>query len=179
MRPSIVVATLVVAACASSGTTPAATPTRDTTIRVMGNSGLTQITTTAVGDVRVGTVERPFAEVWQALPQIYESLGIDVASRDEATGTMGNPGFRARRRLGSTPISRFLDCGRSQGGPSADTYDIHFSVMTEVRKDTDQKTTVSTRVEAVARPVNFAAEPVRCSSLGELENRIHIALMAG
>ncbi|HEX6134973.1 MAG TPA: hypothetical protein VFZ24_13485 [Longimicrobiales bacterium] len=177
MRTAILLASaLVLTACASSA--PSAASSGEQTVRVVGGGGsLTQINTTAVDGARVGTVSRPRDQVWAALPEVYRSLGIEVTQRDERTGVAGNPGFRVRRRLGASTISRYLDCGRTQGGPSADTYEVHFSVLTEVRRDTPGSTIVSTMIEATARPVNFAGDPVRCASLGELENRILIALM--
>jgi hypothetical protein len=41
-----------------------------------------------------------------------------------ATGTMGNSSLRVRRRLGDVAISKYINCGNVQGGPSADAYEI-------------------------------------------------------
>ncbi|HEX6308603.1 MAG TPA: hypothetical protein VFZ69_10475 [Longimicrobiales bacterium] len=179
MRKVMLLGSIVIATACASGSAPSAARTGGGTVRVVGGGeGGPQITTTAVGDARVGTVTRPRDQVWAALPDVYRSLGIEVAQRDSRTGVIGNAGFKARRRLGSVPISRYLDCGTAQGGRSADTYEVHLSVLTEVRPATPGNTTVSTMIEATARPVSFAGDPVRCVTNGELENRIFVALLA-
>ncbi|HSJ09524.1 MAG TPA: hypothetical protein VK928_06400 [Longimicrobiales bacterium] len=171
MRAVLVLAMVAGSACASSRNQPAAS-TGEQTVRVVGAGGLTQLSTTTTNRPSVVTVEMPAEQVWRALPAAYQSVGIELALTDSTRGLLGNPGFRARRRLGGTVLSRYLDCGHAQGAPSADTYEVHFSVLTEVQRQADGKTIVSTNVDASARPINFAGEPVRCLSRGELETRI-------
>lgn len=171
MRAVLVLALVAGSACASSRNQPAAAA-GEQTVRVVGAGGMTQISTTTTNRPSVATVEIPAEQVWRALPAAYQSAGIELALSDSARGVIGNPGFRARRRLGGIVLSRYLDCGHAQGAPSADTYEVHFSVLTEVQRQADGKTVVSTNVDATARPINFAGESVRCASSGELETRI-------
>jgi hypothetical protein len=115
----------------------------------------------------------PVAQVWDALPVVYESLGIPVTRLDATKHVVGNPGFKRRRQLGSVSLARYLDCGRGQGGPSAETYEVHLTVLTEVQPAAPAAgTTVATLVDAMAKPVTFSGEYVRCSSSGALEARI-------
>lgn len=168
---SLVLLSLVVTAACSSGPRLAAT-TSEETVRVVGGSGGTvQMATTTSTRPRTVTVDVPLDKAWNALPAAYESVGIELARHDRTARLAGNPGFRARRTLGGTRISRYLDCGRAQGNPSADTYEVHFSVMTQLAGDS-ARTIVTTTVDATARPVNFAGESVRCVSTGELEIRL-------
>lgn len=173
MRYALLLPLAGLAACSSNPATPAASPD-PSTVRVVGTQGalVTQIATTNTSRPRVVTLDIPLADVWRHLPGAYETVGIALTHRDASAGVLGNEGFRARRRLKDTRLSLFVDCGNTQGVPSADTYEVHFSVLTEVRKDGDDKTLVVTNVDATAKPVNFAGDPVRCLSKGELENRI-------
>jgi hypothetical protein len=171
MRTAALLSIVVVAGCASSATTPAAS-VEEQTVRVSGSTSTTQIHTTATTRPQSTNLDMSLEAVWRVLPAAYASVGIDVAHTDRAARVIGNPGFRARRRLADTPISRFLDCGNAQGGPSADSYEIHFSVLTDLQAESPERTIVTTLVEAVARPINFSGEPVRCLSKGELETRI-------
>jgi hypothetical protein len=161
---------LACAACATS-TRPEA-QSSEQTVRVVGASGTVTLATTPTARPRIVTLETPLDAVWRALPAAYAAMGIEIAQRDAGRGIIGNPGFRARRRLGDTSLARYLDCGTSQGGQSAETYEVHFSVLTELTTDPQGRTVISTNVDATARPVNFPGDPVRCLSRGELENRI-------
>ena len=79
----------------------------------------THTTNTAVG----GKVGFAVDRVWP-LRAAYDSLAIPVAVFNAATGTMGNSSLRVRRRLGDVAISKYINCGNVQGGPSADAYEI-------------------------------------------------------
>jgi hypothetical protein len=171
MRTAAVLGLLALTACASSNS--ATVSSEEHTVRVMGGAERgTAIMTTATHRPRIASLDTPMEEVWRALPAAYAAVGIEVARTDVNRGVIGNPGFRARRRLGDTALSRYLDCGATQGNPSADTYEVHFSVMTEVTRGDRGATIVTTLVDATARAINFPGDPVRCSSKGELENRI-------
>ena len=162
MRSTALLSVLVVAGCASSGPGPAGS-VEEQTVRVAGNTGTTQIHTTATTRPRVTTLDMSLEQVWRVLPAAYAAVGVEIAHTDRARRVIGNPGFRARRRLGDTPISRFLDCGNAQGGPSADSYEVHFSVLTDLQAEGPERTIVTTLIDAVARPINFSGDPVRCT----------------
>jgi hypothetical protein len=69
-------------------------------------------------------------------------------------------------------LSRYIDCGRTQGFDSADTYDVHLSVLTQVTPGKSNGATIATVVEAAARPAQFKGDYTRCESKGEIESRI-------
>jgi hypothetical protein len=116
----------------------------------------------------------PEDRVWAVMRAVYDSLGIPVASFDASTKTIGNTGLRLKRRLGEVALSKYINCGSTQGFPSADTYEVFLSVTTSVRPAASgpQATQISTTVDGQARPITFSGEPVRCSSLTTLEARI-------
>lgn len=175
-RPAL--AALLLAGCAA----PAAvsTPGQPHTVRVVGpTGGLTTLATSPGEEFGRRRVARAAERVWSALPAVYAGLAIPVAQRDDGARLLGNPGLRLRRQLGGVPLTRYLDCGRAQGGPSAETYEVTLAVATRVEADGEGASVVSTGVQATARPVNFAGGEVRCASTGALEARIAGALTGG
>ncbi len=157
----------------SSGTPEPVVGTRTETVRVGGVGAQQGTTMTTVSSVSPGvaTVFSPIDEVWRVLPAIYDSLGIPVDRLDHAKHVIGNTGFRLRRRLGGVSLTRYLDCGHAQGGPSAETYEVNLSVLTELQP-AQRGTTAATVVQATARPVTFVGEHTPCKSTGGLEKSI-------
>jgi hypothetical protein len=167
-----ILASVALGACASggSGGAPVGSPSTQT-IAVVGPSGGAKISTP--GEISSNTQTLPFSvdQVWRALPATFDTLGIPVQALDNVKHTIGNSGFAIRRRLKNVPLSRYIDCGNSQLGPSADDYDVRLTVLTDV-KATDGGAVVTTSVQAVARPMNYAQEYSSCNTRGSLEQRI-------
>jgi hypothetical protein len=143
------------------------------TVRVAGGGGgaIAMGMSSTPADSRATTISASVADVWRVLPAAFESLNIPLSTVDSVTHSVGNTGFNLRRRLGSIPLVRLIDCGTTQGGPSAETYDIHMSVISQVRAS-DAGTVISTTVEPMGKPAAFSGEYIRCSSTGALESRI-------
>jgi hypothetical protein len=152
----------------------------DQTIRIPASSGgaSTTLAVAATTTSSVKTVSASADRVWSVLPAVYESLGIPVTDRDPAARTIGNTSYKVRRRLGDVALSRYLDCGSTQGAPSADSYEILLSVSTRVRPGAPDSTAVSITVDAMGRPVFLSADYVRCGSMGGLEKRFFDILNA-
>jgi hypothetical protein len=164
--------------CASSGTT-IERPATPQTVRVTGSAaGNLSVGMNASSDSKVTRVSAAPPDVWRVLPGVFESLAIPLSSVDDKARVLGNSGFNLRRRLGSIPLVRLIDCGTTQGGPSADTYDIRLSVLTQVTPAEGGGSSIITTVDAVGRPVAFSGEYVRCTSTGSLETRIADAIQA-
>ena len=121
----------------------------------------------------VSTSVIPFSpqQVWTVLATVYDSLGIPIATVDSKQMLIGNTGFKAYQKLGKTSLAKLIDCGRTQGFPSADSYDVYLQVTTHIEAK-DQGSSVSTMLEAAARPMAISGEYVKCSSLGTLESAI-------
>jgi len=171
MRALAATVFVVLSACASGGAADTS-PTR--TVRVVdGSGGTVQLSTAPSRDLTAAaTLAYPHDQVWRALPAVYDALGIPVSELSTAASTIGNPGFRARRRLGDVPLIRYLECGRTQDGPNAETYELHVSIVTQVRPADAMTTTVATTLQATARPVGVAGNSVQCVTKGDLESRI-------
>ena len=175
MRCLVSLGCLVLIGCASSHPESARPATES--VRVMGDAGVGSMRIAASdGAARVDVGFAPDA-VWSILPAIYDSLGIPVASIDPARRVIGNPGFKTHQRLGKTSLGKYIDCGRTQGFPSADSYDIYLSVTSHVTSGkTQASTSLSTLVEAAGRPMAFSGEYTKCSTLGVLESAINDAV---
>jgi hypothetical protein len=107
------------------------------------------------------------------MPSIMDSVGIAVGTMDQASHTIGTQGFKLRGRLGKVSLSRIIDCGTStQVGPNADSYEVYLTVLSSVKADGAAGASLSTTVEARARPINFNQGYSNCPSKGWLEIRI-------
>ena len=164
-----------VGACASSGSSagsnvsdgsPIAPPTR-----IVGLQSSMDVRTDATVSRGVVVVDAPFADVFRSLAGAYDSVGIPVTMSNPVQGLIGNDGFKIRRRLKEVPLTRYIDCGSTQGGPSAETYEVMLMVRTQLQK-TGERVTATTLLEASARPVALSGNYVKCGSTGRLEARI-------
>lgn len=172
MRLARLIPLAALAACSSSSNVAQSAPAPETVRVVGGGAGsIAMGMSPSAVDAHSTTLSASLADVWRVLPAAYESLGIQLSVIDSATHVIGNSGFNLRRRLGSTPLVRLIDCGTTQGGPSAETYDIHMSVVTQVRAG-DSGTIIGTTVEPMGKPAAFSGEYIRCSSTGVLESRL-------
>jgi hypothetical protein len=178
MRGIALLSLVALAACASGSSTTAARPE---TVRVVGGGGLGSGAVNIRGASSSASVSRvafPLDAAWRALPSVYDSLRIPPTTLDPKTHHFGNEGMKIRQRLGSVQLSKYIDCGQAQIGPSADSYDVFLSVTTTLQAANAGETEVSTLVEASARPLAFGQEYTRCTSRGTLENAVAAILAA-
>ena len=128
---------------------------------------------TTLGELNVkATHSAPIDLVWRALGVAYDSVGIKLGVLDPKQHLMGNQGMALRQRLGKTILSKYIECGSSQIGPSADNYEVVMSVISYLHPNEAGETEIVTRVTAHARPPTFGQEYLRCTSKGELEKRL-------
>lgn len=177
MKTFIPAACLCLAACASGNTAASSgATTEQPPVRVLGFGGNINLTTSTTDQVRVGTIPRDPAQVWADLPEAYRSLGIEVSEINTNNRIFGNPELRVRRRLGTVALAKYLDCGRSQDGPNADTYEVVMTVLTQLKNNDKGGTDVITAVGATARPINYVTNEVTCTTTGALEERLFSTL---
>ncbi len=162
------------AACASSGSSAAPVQTTGSTTRssTMGIEGVGRVTINRTSEADILSIPFSADAVFRALPSLYDSLGVQVNTIDPAKHTVGNSGYKIRNRIGKLPISMFLDCGSSQIGPNADSYDVYLSVVTTVSGDGPAASKVGTLVDAQARPATYNQAYTPCSSKGLLEQKL-------
>jgi len=85
--------------------------------------------------------------------------------------------LKANKRLRNVELSKLIDCGSTQGFPSADEYDVKLSVLTQVERHDKAATSIATRVEAEGRPMAFSGTYSRCTTTGKLETTIAAAVL--
>lgn len=172
MRCSLI-ALLGLAACASSGASSGSAPSPEgQSVQVVGPTSSTTIAMRPGDPSTSRALPYAMERVWRALPAAFDSLGIPVTTVDPSTRTFGNSGFKPRRQLKSTPLSRYIDCGTTQLGPNADNYDVFLTFTVQVRSVEAASTNITTNLTAAARPPNYAQEYSACSSRGTLEDRV-------
>jgi hypothetical protein len=138
--------------------TTAATSALDVTKRPAPNLGIV-------------TMRASVDDVWAALRATYEELGIPVTTLDLPTRTLGNGELKVRRRLGTTPLTTYIDCGDTQGGRSAETYEVMLSIYSQIQSAGPNTNRVRSSFQAMARPVSISSDYRRCQSTGALEKR--------
>jgi hypothetical protein len=160
-------------ACASSGaSTSSGSPGVAQSITVQSAQGVGSVRVSTSNDAHVTSVPFPVADVWRALLAAYDSVGLPVTSVNEKTHVVANEGFKLRQRLGKTSLSRYLDCGATQIGANADSYDVHLAITSRVVEGAPGAASIATTLEAAAKPITFAQDYTRCTSRGTLETRL-------
>ena len=170
MRAIAVLMCTTLGACAS-GAVAGGSPSMETVRVASGNAAMTTTMHPTI-NANGGIVAFPMDRTWAAVRFAYDSLEIPVASMDPANHIVGNSDMKLRRRLGAVGLSQYIDCGRLQGAPGAETYDIRMSVLTQVVPATATTTSVLTTVEARGKPITMSGEFTLCTSTGVLERRI-------
>jgi hypothetical protein len=170
MRQCAVLLLAIANACASSGGTEQ--PVIPHTTRVVTPTAGLSVTTTTESPAITSELPFPLERVWAVLPSVYDSLGIAPVEVNAAGRFVSGSNLKLRRRLGTEPLTRILDCGTSQGGPSAETYEIVMTVRTQLRAAANGATTVATEVGATGKPIAFVGDVVPCRSKTRLEQKI-------
>lgn len=168
---------LSIASGCASAHEPHTRPPSETVRVVDGMGRVTEIPMDATAGSSGIKLDLPVEQAWKGLVQAYPALGIPITEIDPRSHAIGNRDLRVRGRLGDTRLSSYLECGRTQGRASANTYEVQLSVRTRLESSAPGTTTVSTHLNATARPSTFAGHDVRCSSTGRLERRIAVEVL--
>jgi hypothetical protein len=162
--------------CASSGSSPdpgIVTPTERVVAADTHGAYRTTVPPNATAHIPVSP-----SRVFDALKSVYEELGVPPAINDPTTGRFGNTDFWKMRKLGTEPISTYLNCGDSIMGPAADTYRIYISLVSQVHPDGKGETDLETSVTAQARNMEgTTSDRVSCGTTGRLEEHIRQRLI--
>jgi hypothetical protein len=172
MRMTILFALVFAAACASSGSDRARVAASPPPSVTGAGTTLDVNFSTSRGVVSDAVQATPEA-AWEALPKAYADLGIPVTEVSDAARALGNSRFLVARRLGETPLSRYLECGSGLTGPFADRYRIEMLIRTSIVPAETGSVRVDTYVEASARnPEGSSNTSVACASTQRLEREI-------
>ena len=169
-RPLALAALLAACAPATPGDPPA--PSRDS--RVINSGGTVDVYLAPDRTHAEVTVSAPPARAWEAVRETYTALGIPAGTSDAQTLTYGNQKLTARRRLGDTPLSRYLNCGQTVvGAPVAENYRVTLAILSTVHPTPGGGSRVTTRLGASAESIEGgSSNVVACGSTGVLEARI-------
>jgi hypothetical protein len=159
----------IVCACAPSSSV-STTPTQRTETIYTGGSG--KLTVNPDNGAATRVIEAPLEKVWQLLPSAYDSVAVPLTLIDPKRHVIGNEGFKLRQTLGKKRLSTFFECGTTQVGPNADSYEVYLTVLTNLEADGPTRTKLTTSITAAAKPMQFAQDYSRCSSKSALETRI-------
>jgi hypothetical protein len=176
MRISALALLLATAACGStqSASTMSTPETERTSIpgASLGSTGGLRLDATPTA--RLDTLWVPLDRIWKVLPAVYGILDIPIERFNAESNEIGHSSLKLFRKLGQTQLTKLIDCGNTQIGPNAESYEVLLTVITKLTKtkmDTNV-TTVSTIVSGRARPVQFNGGYVACKSKGQLEAKI-------
>ena len=157
-------ALLVLAGLLACGGTSTTSGRRDTTsVTVGGAEGGTLRVRNDV-ETTSSTIALPVDKVWALLPQAFDSIGVPVTVRDPRQFLLGADGAKVRQRIGGVPLSRYFDCGTTQVGANADSYELVLTVMARLKPAEGGRTTMEVTVKARARPVAFSQGYSDCQS---------------
>lgn len=175
MRAVLMLGTIaIVTACASGGASaPGSAGPITQTFGVAGTNDRMVISGGGSGPT-VHALDATVDRVWRLLPAVFDSLGVPVTRVDPAQRVIGNEGFKIRQRLRDVPLSRYVDCGQTQIGPNADSYEVFMTLLVQVRPVPNNAASSSlvTTFEAAARPLTFSQGYSRCSTRATLEARL-------
>ncbi|HEY4733281.1 MAG TPA: hypothetical protein VIH53_01905 [Gemmatimonadaceae bacterium] len=150
---------------------PAATQTGSPNERVLA--------TTETGIVRAheeiasdSTITAAPDATFAALQAAYQDLGIEIKMMDPATRQIGNRRFTKMYEIGGVRLSKYVGCGSSETGPTADSYRITMSIVSRVTPTADGSR-IDTQLAATAQDPGTSKGALSCTSLGGLEQRIH------
>jgi len=162
----------MLAACAGKNSAPASAPVTGVPMGTGGGSRGVGLEITRRADAVTVSLPVPPAKVFAALEAVYYALEVPLTTRDVAKLSLGNEGFKFRRKIADMPSRRLFDCGGSSGMPNAETYTITASIVSSVTASGSGGSTLFTVVQASAENPNFPGSGVSCSSTGTIEARI-------
>ncbi|HEX7938790.1 MAG TPA: hypothetical protein VF483_07330 [Gemmatimonadaceae bacterium] len=166
-----IVSLVLVSACASAASSADPSAPRVQVIQADGVAGSLKIVG-AVTDASSTPLNVGAEEAFQVMPLVYDSLSIPKTWLEPKQFMISSQGFKIRARMGKTVLSRYIDCGSTQIGNNADSYDVFMTVTSKLVPNGKDASTLSTTVEASAKPLSFNQEYANCSSRGELERRV-------
>lgn len=169
----MVVAAVALAGCASGGTGGSYQRTT-TVLSVPSGQGSSDVMLDSYGGAAAVATDLTAGRdtVFTALEQAYTALGVTVGMRDPANYALGNRDLQVSRRLGTTSLSDYFNCGGSVvGADLATTYRLQISIISTV-KPRGTGTQLETVAQANARQPGTSNPPVNCASTGRLEHEI-------
>jgi hypothetical protein len=116
----------------------------------------------------------PMQAVWRILPTAFDSVGAPLTLIDPKKHVMANEGFKIRQKMGTERLSTYFECGTTQVGPNADSYELYMTIYANLAplKGDTTRTRMTVSVTASAKPLQFAQDYSRCTSKTSLERKM-------
>jgi hypothetical protein len=137
------------------------------------------LATTDVGTIRArdavaaqSTLNATPDAAFAALKAAYSDLGINIKMIDPTTRTLGNKRFSKMYDLKGVRLSKYVGCGSTETGPTADSYRVTMSIVSHVTP-LDTGSRIDTQLTAYAQDLGSSKGALSCMTLGGLEQRIH------
>jgi hypothetical protein len=160
------------AACASSTGGPTVSSTQQTETFVSGASQY-DVSSKEEKDVMEQTILAPIDTAWRALPGVFLELDIEPGTIDQKTHVISNTSFVVRRSLGGQSLSRYVNCGSTISGPSANQMKVTMSLVVQVvATDSNSVSKLRSQVDGWGVDEGVSSQRVHCASTGALEERI-------
>ena len=166
-RIVVAIGVLSTAACSA-----ATTSTQRTESTYIPGAGVLSVTSEN-GTVGV-VMGAPLQAVWRVLPTAFDSAGVALTLIDPKKHLMANEGFKIRQKLKNERLSTYFECGTTQVGPNADSYELYITVNSflEPLKGDTTRTRMTVAVTAAAKPLQFSQDYSRCTSKTILERKM-------
>lgn len=168
---------LALAGCASGGGTgtPAGSISAPPRVLLVDEQGRVYRTSDTRADAEQQLAPGTRQQAVQALVGVYEELGISVNTIDWNSGLVGVRSFAAPRRIGGTPIGRYMDCGADHvGEPRANSYAVQLNVESVATQRGLDSVLLSTVASGTARQQGVSSDPLTCVTTGVLEKRLNV-----
>jgi hypothetical protein len=165
---------LLLAGCGASTGTGALTTIASGPTTTTVDTGRGSYSLVSVGETRVlrSVVHAPLAEVWSALPLLFEELQIPAGVVHDGTHVYGNPGLRVNGRIAGERPSRYLECGLTPiGASAADTYTLEVQLLANLQPSGAESTRLQLQLGATGTP-RAGGSRSTCATTGALERRI-------
>ena len=118
-------------------------------------------------------IPAPPDAAFEALAEVYQEIGIEIAGIDAAARALNNPDLRISRRLGGERLSRYLSCGSGLTGAFADRFRIQMNILSQVTPGPEGTSVLNTTIQAFGvNPEGTSNTRVPCGSTYQLEYRI-------
>lgn len=160
------------AACSSGAAGPSVTDTvQNETLNASGVQY--DLSSLEQKDVMETVILAPVDSVWQLVPGVFLELDIEPGTVDQKTHVISNTAFVVRRSLGGQPLSRYVDCGSTISGASADQMKVTMSLIVQVvSADSVNVAKLRSQVDGWGVAEATSSSRVHCASTGRLESRI-------
>src|SRR5438105_2089845 len=166
-RTTIGISAFAIVACSS-----ATTATQRTESTYIPGAGVLSITSEN-GTVGV-VMGAPLQSVWRVLPIAFDSVGIQLTLIDPKKHLMANEGFKVRQKLKNERLSTYFECGTTQVGPNADSYELYVTVnaFLEPIKGDSTRAKMTVAITASGKPLQFSQDYSRCTTKTLLERKM-------